>query len=192
MEKRQFFRIKDIISLVLKKIPASDTIPKARFIPGVLQPAFEPALIEADKITDPNLFKMLTAIDAKLNLILERLSAQDMGLAAADNYQVNLSEGGICLTLSEPYEVGDMIEIRLMLPTIPYSALVVCGRVERVVKLAEGAFELAVTFIDMEDDVRNVLSRYILQRQRGMLRNHLDSLYSPKEKNDKGGNPCSG
>jgi hypothetical protein len=182
MEKRQFFRVNDVIPLILKKMPPPASALKARLMPGMLQQSFEPALADDDdRQSDPNLLRMLTAIDAKLNLILERLLAQDSGLTNVENRQVNLSEGGICLTLPDAYTVGDLIEIKMMLSSIPYSVLLVYGMVERVQKLAEDAFEVAVTFIEMEDDVREALSRHILQRQRGMLRNQLEYLYSPDE-----------
>ena len=188
MEKRQFFRVNDVIPLILKKMPPSAGALKARLMPGMLQQSFEPALADDDRQSDPNLLRMLTAIDAKLNLIMERLLAQDSGLANVENRQVNLSEGGICLTLPDEYAVGDLVEIKMMLSSIPYSVLLVYGLVERVQKLAEDAFEVALTFIEMEDDVREVLSRHILQRQRGMLRNQLGYLYSPDEEEGEGEN----
>jgi hypothetical protein len=178
MEKRQFFRVNDVIPLILKKMPPAASALKARLMPGMLQQSFEPALADDDRLSDSNLLRMLTAIDAKLNLILARLSTRDSGLINAENYQVNLSEGGICLTLPDAYAVGDLIEIKMMLSSIPYSALLVCGLVERVQKLTEESFEVAVAFIEMEDDVREVLSRHILHRQRGMLRNQLGYLHN--------------
>ncbi|SPD73695.1 conserved hypothetical protein [uncultured Desulfobacterium sp.] len=188
MEKRQFFRVNDVIPLILQKMPPSTSALKARIIPGLLQSSFEPVLAEDDLQSDPHLLRMLTAIDAKLNLILARLSAQDSGLTNVENYQVNLSEGGICLTLPDAYAVGDILEIKMMLSSIPYSVLLVYGLVERVQKLTEEGFEVAVTFIEMEDDVREALSRHILQRQRGMLRNQLEYLYSPDNGEGKGEN----
>lgn len=189
MEKRQFFRVNDVMPLILKKMSPSASALKARLMPtGMLQQSFEPALADDDRQSDPNLLRMLTAIDAKLNLILERLLAQDSGLANVENRQVNLSEGGICLTLPDAYAVGDLIEIKMMLSSIPYSVLLLYGLVERVQKLAENAFEVALTFIEMEDDVREVLSRHILQRQRGMLRNQLGYLYSPDKEESEGEN----
>lgn len=185
MNKRQFYRVNDSIPLTFQKMPSNAFPMKASFIPGALRPSFELAQDEADLQIDPALLRILTAMDSKLNLILERLSAQSSGLACAETRQVNLSEGGICLTLPEAFSEGDRLEFKLMLPTIPYSALLVCGEVERVKKLAEKEFETAVKFLEMEEDVRDVLSRYILQRQRGTLRNQLDYLYASDNVDNK-------
>jgi hypothetical protein len=176
MEKRQAFRITDTIPLILEKKPVANGALKAKLIEGGLQSLFAPTSDEADPKIDPALLRMLTVIDSKLNLILERLSAQNNGLTFAENHQVNLSEMGICLVTSAPLAEGDVVEIKLMLPAFPYSCLLVYGKVQRVNQLTEQDIEAAIEFVEMEDNVRDVLSRYILHRQRVMLRSQQECL----------------
>ena len=72
------------------------------------------------------------------------------------------------------YEVGDLIEVKLLLSRLPLIGLIVYGRVSRVSKIGQEEYEIGVVFLDIEDDVKEMLWRYILDRQRATLRKQVD------------------
>jgi c-di-GMP-binding flagellar brake protein YcgR len=105
-----------------------------------------------------------------MNLILERLSLQGEGFLQAEEKKVNLSATGLSVTTGEKAEVGDNIEIKMLLPEYPPLGILAHGKVVRVEDKGNGEYELGLHFIDMDEDIRDEIIQYTLKRQREIIR----------------------
>ena len=95
-----------------------------------------------------------------------------------ESKEVNISEGGIRFRTTENVEVGDVLEISILLPMHLPMKLVTYGTVVRVEEMDKGWYEIALHFTDMDDEVRGGIFRFVFDRQREIIR---------KERQDKEG-----
>jgi hypothetical protein len=167
-EKREYFRVDDIFPLITKKVRSNFTCRKSRIFSGFSQEVH--AMDLPDDSIHPQLWKMLVDISAKLSLVLERLLLESEGMTKAENKKVNVSAAGIRFSTEEKIEVGDVIEVKMLLPACPPVGILTYGDVTRVLDLGNGEYEVALQFTDMDDEVRDELIQYALKRQREIIR----------------------
>ncbi|MEW6571381.1 MAG: PilZ domain-containing protein [Nitrospirota bacterium] len=168
-ERRGCFRIDDIFALTARKVH-EQLYKKSKVFSGY---SMEMADTEApDGTIDPVLWKALIDINAKLALILEKLQLKDEGFIKTENRQVNISETGMRFVMNEKVEAGDVIEIKMLLYSRPPLGILTYGNVVRVKDIGSGRYEVALHFSEIDDEVREELIRYILKRQREMIRKH--------------------
>jgi c-di-GMP-binding flagellar brake protein YcgR len=72
--------------------------------------------------------------------------------------------------IDEKVEIGDVIEIKMLLPSYPPIGILTYGNVVRVNDAGNGQYEIALHFLDMEDEVRNEIIKYAVKRQRDIIR----------------------
>ena len=82
---------------------------------------------------------------------------------------VSISAGGLGLLSGEAYEVGELVEIRMVLPTSPFMILYVYGNVVKCEPVCQ-KYELGVEFIEIDDDIREHIAKYVFDRQREIIR----------------------
>ncbi len=164
-ERREFFRIDDIISITARRITPDKKGP-SRIIYGELINPYE--FEEPDPSINPKLWRLLTEINTKLNILMERLNPVD-DRALPVQQRVNISAGGIRFVTDEEVSRGDMMEIKMLLPTCPPLNIITYGEVVRAVE-KDGRYEVALSFRETEEEVREAILRYTLQKQRELLR----------------------
>jgi hypothetical protein len=167
-EKREYFRVDDIFPLITKKLRGNFACRKSRIFSGFSQEVHVMDL--PDDSIHPQLWKMLVDISAKLSLVLERLLLESEGMTRAENKKVNVSAAGIRFTTEEKIELGDVVEVKMLLPACPPVGILTYGDVTRVLDLGKGEYEVALQFTDMDDEVRDELIQYALKRQREIIR----------------------
>jgi hypothetical protein len=171
-ERRKYFRVDDVLPVVIKRMSADMASTKAKVCPGFF-PGFG-FLTTHDKTPDadinPHIWEMLVEINNKLNLVLEKLSFESEGLTKAESKQVSLSAAGIRIRTRESYDIGTALEIQMLINTTSPSWVVVYGEVARVDQLDQGEYEIGVSFFDMDDEVRDIINYYTLKRQRELIR----------------------
>jgi hypothetical protein len=171
-ERRKYFRVDDVLPVVIKRIEDDLAKTKAMVCPGFF-PGFGYASAydkPPDASIHPQLWDMLLEINNKLNLVLEKLCFESEGLTRAESKQVSLSAAGIKIRTQERYEHGAALEVQMLINTTGPAWVVVYGEVARLVDLADGEFEVAINFFDMEDEVRDLINLYTLKRQREIIR----------------------
>lgn len=166
---RQYFRVDDAFPVNIKKVK---DIPAKRSRVFLGYPAErEDIEIEApDETISPKLWKLLTDINSKLSLILEKLQFDEEGFVKAEVRHVNVSASGIRFRLDEKVDPGDTVEIKMLLPTCPPTGIITYGTVVRVKELEDGQYEVALHFTDIEDEVRDEIIQYTLKRQRELIK----------------------
>jgi len=170
--KRGYFRVDDIFPVLYRKVPPGAPGPISRIYSGYGDDAID--LTVQDEQVSPRLWKMLVDINSKLGLILERLNLESEGLTRAESIAVNISASGIRFPSSEKFSLNDVLEVKMLLPTNPALGLLAHGKVVRVDDVKNGAHETSLHFLDLVDDVRDVIIQYTLKRQREVVRRHRE------------------
>ncbi len=165
-ERREFFRIDDIIAISARKIcPIEKKASRIKKGEIIELSEFE----KPDPSISPGLWRLLNEINAKLDLILQSLDRDYKGLQEPRYQKVNLSAGGIRFITDEPVSRGDIMEIHMQLNTCPPLNIITYGEVVRVNE-KDGKYEIALSFKDIEDEIRETILRYTLQRQREIIK----------------------
>ncbi|MFN3535715.1 MAG: PilZ domain-containing protein [Desulfatiglandales bacterium] len=166
MDRREYFRIKDILRLSLKILPKDSPCP---FSTQLYQHWQRTDLGPIQSKVEPELFNLLVSIDRKLNAILEHLLAERAGFGEGDYYEVDLSAGGLALFPKEEISVGDLVEVKAILNTVPPTYVIVYGRVKRSETTDTGRLKISMEFQNVAEELRSTLVRYVLQRQREII-----------------------
>lgn len=157
-----------------------------RFLSHDDGPAFALLLIEANAKLDrllefyrlpryneekdfkPSLGQILLQISTKLDKLLDFHNiSRDMNAPRVG--EVSLSAGGIRLTASEDFAVGDAVEVHLLLSSGEPCWVVTGGSVVRVEPLPEGGCRVAVEFSQSNAAIRDAIATYALKKQKEQL-----------------------
>jgi len=185
-EHRSYFRIDDIISVVAnpvhidkdkaeefrKRIVSSKAFSLME-TPGMVGPGSEDKIPENEK--DAGLYSMIAEIKTKLDFIINHLMLDKEGLVQQEKKYVNLSASGIRFTVDHPVPAGEIMEIKLLLPTYPPVAVFAYGEVKRVKDLGENKHEISLEYLNMDESIRNEIIQYTLSHQRETIRKTKES-----------------
>jgi hypothetical protein len=176
-ERRECFRVNDVLSTVCRKLDPGAPHLGARILPGFTEDYTLPQDAEAppEEGVNPHLWKMLLQIHSRLGLILQRMDLQQEGLSNAQPSEISLSTGGAMFTSQENYEVGDLLEVKILLPLDPPQWIVVYGEVVRGDQGGQEKAKVAVRFVDADEQVTAAIGRYCLKLQREIIRKRKDS-----------------
>lgn len=168
-EKREYFRVDDVVPLSYAAVNGAGPTRKARVVPvhrfSHESLSHETGIPEAD--TNELLWKQLRILDTKLDLILERLNLRDEGFLDAEHTEVNLSGSGIRFVSRERFEVGTLLELKIRLPL--GDGIVCYGHVQRTSERKDGNYDIALSFSEMDDEVREKIIYHVLDRQRRLV-----------------------
>jgi hypothetical protein len=179
-EKRSYFRIDDVISVVANpvEIDLENLDEFKKCIVSSKAFAMTDSSVEPEGFPGDNgdisenrkLYEMLAEIKSKVDYIINHLMIEKEGLFTTAKKRVNISASGIRFTTEQEANVGDVMEIKLLLPTFPPVAVFAYGRVTRIKKLKNGKSDIALEYLNMSESVRNEIVRYTLEHQREMIR----------------------
>lgn len=115
-----------------------------------------------------SLSHLLLQINMKLDHLLgvHNLSPPDQRIRIDS---VNLSASGIKLTTDQPLFADDLVEVRMLMAAAKPFWIVVTGSVVRSIPLPAGKHEVAINFCDMDDAIRDEISRYALVNQKKQI-----------------------
>ncbi|OPZ61101.1 MAG: PilZ domain protein [Deltaproteobacteria bacterium ADurb.Bin510] len=116
----------------------------------------------------------LWEISRKLDLLINmNLSDDFRNLMQASPRAVNISAAGLRLVTEQEFAPGDILELALLLPQVPPLFIRTAAEVLRV-KAVGGAgcpaWAIAVHFLEMSEENREDIIRYLFKRQREELR----------------------
>lgn len=171
-KSRQYFRVDDAFPVKIRKVKDTEpeTARRSRIFLGYPVEREEAQVEAPDETISPKLWKLLTDISTKLSLILEKLQFDEEGFIKTAVRQVNISASGIKFRVDEKVEVGDTVEIKMLLPTCPPTGIITYGNVVRSKDIGNGQYEVALHFTNIEDEVRDEIFHYTLKRQRELIR----------------------
>jgi c-di-GMP-binding flagellar brake protein YcgR len=108
-------------------------------------------------------------LNAKLDTILKLLAFQTSECNTLCLRQVNISAGGLCVCTKESFPPGDIVEIRLMLPTAPYLVLYLYGEVVNSEQVGD-IWQNSIEYTEIDEDIREQIVKYVFEKQREILR----------------------
>jgi hypothetical protein len=117
----------------------------------------------------------LWEINRKLDLLIHMVLADEFKeLMTSSPKEVNVSASGIRFISEESREMGDLMEIRMILPMAPLLFVRLVGEVIRQKALTStpvtSRYAVAVKFLKIDTDTREDIIRYLFMRQREVLR----------------------
>ncbi|HOM28596.1 MAG TPA: PilZ domain-containing protein [Deltaproteobacteria bacterium] len=144
-----------------------DSFVRGRY--GESEPSGQPARRGA--LLEQHLWEM----DRKLDLIINMVISEDFkALVRTIPREVNISASGMRFISAEPYDIGDILELHIILPMRPLLMVNLIGEVLRLKPLAStpdvNRWAVAVRFHRVDDDTREDIIRYLFRRQREVLR----------------------
>lgn len=167
--RRSYFRVDDMLPLSYRRLPLGDCPAKSRLFTATSGKGTVFSDTDIGSI-DPVLLRILREINDKLETILSRLDPEQVHVEKQDLHQVNISASGVRFIASEQLDVGDTVEVTLRLPLSPPVWLRACGKVVRTRPLSDRQSEIALHFLDMDEDALDAIVEYTLKRQRELIR----------------------
>lgn len=180
-EQRESFRINDTLPVIIRKIEEDECFSA----PGTLldDPGeITPSALEKENIP-PGLWKMLVHLNKKLDRVLEMIPVD---LLKTKSQPVNLSSTGMKVKVKKNFGLDEPVRIKMLLPTLPVKELVIAGKVVRVEALADGEYEVALHFPDLDDTVRDEIIHYTLNQQRKTIAAQREKRGHDESSNEKG------
>lgn len=187
-ERRQDARVYDKIYLKTKFLCREDrkveTFQEARerivanklIIDSFVRGKFGPPGVEEMPFTRESLFNnpIVWEINRKLDLLIHMYLGDDfMELMRTPQKDVNLSASGIRFITKESFQPGDLVEVSMILPMAPLLYLQLLGDVLRIKPVTSGETArsaIAVRFLQVDNDTKEDIIRYLFKRQREVLR----------------------
>ena len=166
--KRGYFRVDDMFPVLCRNVTRENVQPESKLFSGYGGEIED--MNVPDETVSPRLWKMLADMNAKLGMILERLNLEQEGLAHARSLPVNISASGIRIPLTEHAGIGDTMEIKMLLPVYPPVGVLAHATVLRVEEQGPDTYRTSLQFVDLADEVRDVIIQYTLKRQRELIR----------------------
>ena len=162
---REFSRVDAIVPLGVRLIsPEEKQRIKAR-ISGEINFIRAPLDEPMDKV----LAEWLKMINSKLDYLINLWSFKEEGFSSLSTTEVNISGGGMSFVSDLSYNKGDILELKAVLESPSPVALFLYGEVVKC-EMINNAYRVTVKFINIEEDIRDYIIRFVFHRQRQLLR----------------------
>ena len=117
-------------------------------------------------------------LNRKLDLLIHMTLAEDFKqLMQTIPQDVNISASGIRFIADKPYDVMDVLEVGMILPMVPLLFIRLAAQVIRVKTLTHKereCYSVVARFIEIDQESKDDIVRYLFRRQREMLRRRQD------------------
>ena len=191
-ERREFFRVDDTVRLHIRRVPEDEvnTLEDrlARHIEGSFSVMASLATISAEMAVglrrienhDPDIAQYLKALDRKIDVLGRALLACESDMVEQQSREINLSAGGLSTLVRDVYQLGETLELKLLLfPS--FTGVITYGKVVGMLPLEEPAttgytHHLRVEFTHMRESDRDILIRHVLHCQSEALRRRAESV----------------
>ena len=121
-------------------------------------------------LEDTVLYECLKVINSKLDAILDLLTTQKKDMFALQPSHVNISGSGMSFETNERFSIGDVIEIRLILPTSGEDVFYIYGEVIKFEGKCADRFIAFIRFTTIDEDIRDQIVKFVFEKQREDLR----------------------
>jgi hypothetical protein len=181
-ERREYYRIEDSVALEINLLSGADTAHQQamqetsalfELLSELHINEFESQhLLRQIDDRDRVLSSLLRTLSKRIDLLGEVVAQTTLGRLGAPQ-PVIISEGGVQFESAEGYPLDTHLSIKMVL--MPQaSGLMLHANVIHCETLPGGQFEVGTEFVDLPDAQRQLLARYILQRQAQQRRQALE------------------
>ncbi len=120
--------------------------------------------------------RLIEHLDRKLDRVIGVLMVHELGSRCPQPVAVDIGADGMGFSTSEVFEVGQVLDLRLMMPATglglhTFAEVVRCGESGK-----RGGFRVGAQFQFLRDYDREVLVQHLLQRQSMLLRKRKQEL----------------
>lgn len=119
--------------------------------------------------SDPVLEEWLQILNSKLDSILHLMTLRQEGYFGLPYKAVNISGGGMSFSAQEAIPLGEILEIKFTLTMQEPVILTIYGEVVKSDFMNEGHL-IAVHYIHMDDSIRDMIVRFVFERERELIR----------------------
>jgi c-di-GMP-binding flagellar brake protein YcgR len=186
-EKREYFRIEDRLSIRLRIIThdefmaLEDTVrfSSAKTTEDLKEIQFFKRIATNKEKEKEQFYTYLQVIDKKLDMILDYLSETTDNVPYITKYlKVDISGSGIGFVSDIEMKEGGYVEVKIVLPIYPHLKITTLCRVlrsETRKKDDKQFWEVALSFLVINDNDKDLLINYIFMKEREMLRHKKES-----------------
>jgi len=182
-ERREYYRIEDSVALEINLLSATDPAGHAamretsalfELLSELHVNEFESQhLLRQVDDRDRIISDLLRSLSKRIDLLGQVVAQTALGKLGAPQ-PVIISEGGVQFNSAQAYPLNAQLSIKMVL--MPQaSALMLHAKVIHCDTLPGGQFEVGTEFINLPDSQRQLLARYILQRQAAIRRQALEA-----------------
>lgn len=169
----QFFPLmyQDVLPVALERLSEEEPLPRAEIesMPAKEPDAFRPDELAEDGVSEL-VWRKLVSIERKIDFLLETI-AMDQRRAARFSYlPVVLNEYGLRVRTGISMSEKDRMRIRVRMPVVPPTYLMVTGIVARILDERDGQTDVVIRWIDVDDSVLRLIRFYAMNRQREVIR----------------------
>ncbi|MCS7278431.1 MAG: PilZ domain-containing protein [Thermodesulfobacteriaceae bacterium] len=118
---------------------------------------------------DEALNNWLKLINAKLDYLINLLTREKEGFHKLPYRKVNISEKGLRFKSESPFQIGDPVEIKIVLDLYQPLGFYIYGKILRCEKKDE-EYEVALEFVNLPTHIREKIGFFILNKEREMIR----------------------
>lgn len=163
---REFARVDGHLPIEVRALPEEER-------PYVVSRiSLETALTENQEMpehSDRVLAECLRILNAKLDSIIRLLAVKSADHKSMRIEEVNISAGGVSTYVQNDFRIGDLVEIRIVLPTSPYSIFYIYGNVIKFERECSRN-RVSIEYTNIDEDIRENIVKYVFERQREILR----------------------
>jgi hypothetical protein len=123
------------------------------------------------EVEDERLGKWLNMLNTKLDYLISLTVPEREGFVSMNFEPLNISASGMALIAQEPFDKGDMLEIRMVLQAYPAKILELYGEVVRI-KPTPGKpkrYTVGVNFVHMDEHIREEILKFDFKKHRERL-----------------------
>jgi hypothetical protein len=121
------------------------------------------------EMKDKALGEWLNILNDKMDFIISVLSSAYGSISSIAFEPLNMSGNGMRIASNKSYDIGSVLEIKLVLSVQPYKILYLYGEVIRV-DPTTNSFNIALKFVGMNDEVRNELLSFDFKKHGRILK----------------------
>ena len=183
-ERRRFFRIDDAINLYYKIVDEKEVLAASKRSDDVLSNC---SLVTALEMLDqesrlimfrieknePEIAEYLKTLDSKISLLSQAVMRQGNDFSESKMCNTNISASGLAIEIDHSIEVGEYLEIKLLL-TSCIAVILIYGKVVYCKKNTEAGaaiqYQVGIDYVNLNDQDREILIKHIVKRQMQQIR----------------------
>lgn len=144
-------------------------VPEDKMLSRPLESTMTPYFAEPPSLDNEALETWLSIINSKLDTIMRILTLKDAGFLSLPIGNVTISGSGLSFNSAERFNPGDIIEMKLLMPSVSGHAVLIYGKVTGIEERETG-FRVGTEFVAMDENLRDQIIDFVFRREREILR----------------------
>jgi hypothetical protein len=173
--RRAFSRVDIYIPIAFRLVPEEEREFVKSRISG------EPVLVDYLCVPPPTNHpqtEWINLLNTKLDSIIQMLSLQSESFHSLPFKYVNISGSGMSFSSQQAYDLGDLLEVKMMLTLNRPVAFYLYGKVVKTQRQTSGYF-ISISFQMIDEAIRERIVRFVFEMEREMLRERRNTGPAP-------------